>query len=87
MLRILISHGKKNNLVPSTHLDYLFQSIGKTGLNGEKRFLASQSVLYDEDFSEYVKNLFKVQENDNHMEKNILSNMNMVEILIIFCPH
>ena len=87
MLCILISRGKKKNLVPSTHLDDLFQSIGNTGLNREKHFLASQSILYDEDFSQYVKNLFKVQESDNHMAKNTLSNMNMIEILIIFCPY
>ena len=69
ILRILISHGKKNNLVLPTHLDDMFKSIGNTGLKSEKRFLAFQSVLYDEDFSEFVKSLFKVQESDNHMVK------------------
>ena len=47
MLRIIISHGIKNNLVPPTHLDYLFKSIGKTGLNSEKLFLVFQRILYD----------------------------------------
>ena len=46
-------------------------------LNSEKRYFAS---LHDEDFSEYVKNLFKVQESDNHLTTNILSIMNMTEI-------
>ena len=32
MLCILMSHGKKKNLVPSTHLNNQFKSIGKTGL-------------------------------------------------------
>ena len=50
MLRIIISHGRKNYLVPPPHIDDLFKSIGKTGLNSEKRFLAFQSILYDEDF-------------------------------------
>ena len=49
-------------------------------LNSEKRFFASRSILHDEDFSEYVKNLFKVQESDNHLATNILSIMNMTEI-------
>ena len=50
MLRIIISHGRKNYLVPPPHIDDLFKSIGKTGLNSEKRFLAFQSILYDKDF-------------------------------------
>ena len=54
-----------------------------TELNSEKRFLAFQIILYDEDFSEYVKNLFKVQDSDNHMAKNILSIMNMIEMLFM----
>ena len=37
MLCILISHGKKNNLVPHTYLDDLFKSTGNTGLNSERR--------------------------------------------------
>ena len=53
MLRIIISHGRKNYLVPHPHLDDLFKSIGKTGLNSEKRFLAFQSILYDKDFRIY----------------------------------
>ena len=64
-----LCHGKKNNLVPPIHLDDLFKFIGYTGLNSEKRFLAFQSILYDKEFSEYVKNLCKVQESDNHMAK------------------
>ena len=83
MLRMIISHGKKNNLVPPTQLDGLFKSISKTGLNMEKRFLAFQSILYDEDFSEYVKKLFKVQKCNNHIGKYILSAMNMIEILFM----
>ena len=59
ILPIIINHRKKNNLVSSTHLDDLFKSIGNTGLNSEKRLLAFQSILYDEDFSEYVKNLLR----------------------------
>ena len=55
MLCIIVSHGKKNNLVPPTHLDDLFKSIGNTGINSEERYLAFQSILYDEDFSEYFK--------------------------------
>ena len=47
MLRIIISHGKKNNLVPPPHLYDLFKSIGNTGVNSEKRFLAFQRILYD----------------------------------------
>ena len=47
MLLIIISYGKKNNLVPPPHLDDLFKSIGNTGLNSEKRFLAFQKILYD----------------------------------------
>ena len=50
MLCILRSHGKKKNLVPSTHLDNQFKSIGKTGLKSKKGFLLFQSILYDEDF-------------------------------------
>ena len=46
----MIEHDRKNNFVPPLHLDDLFKSIGKTGLNSEKRFLAFQSILYDEDF-------------------------------------
>ena len=82
MLLIIISHGKKNNLVPPPHLDDLFKSIGNTGLNSEKRFLVFQRILYDEGFSEYVKSLFKVQESDNHMAKYILSIMNMIEFCL-----
>ena len=66
MLCILISHGKKNNLVPRTHLDDLLNSIGNTGLNSERHFHAFQSILFDEYFSEYVKNLFQVQGRDNY---------------------
>ena len=77
MLRMIISHGKKNNLVPPPHLDDLFKSIGNTGLNSEKYFLASQSILHDEIFSEYDKKLFKMQESINHMAKYILSIINM----------
>ena len=69
MLPILINHGKRKNLVPPTHLNYLFKSIGNTALNSDKHFLSFQSILYDEDFSEYVKNLFKVQKRDNHIIK------------------
>ena len=78
MLRILRNHGKKNNLVPPTHFDDLFKSIGNTGLNSETRFLAFQSILEDKSFSEYLKNLFKVQESDYYMAQNILSIMNMI---------
>ena len=83
MLRIMILHGKKNNLVPSPYLNDLFKSIGNTGLNNEKRFLAFQSILHDEDFSEYVKNLFNVQIVDNKMAKYIVSIMNLIEFLFI----
>ena len=83
MLCIIISHGKKKILVPPTHLGNLFKSIGNTRLNSEKYFLAFQSILYDEDFSEYVKNLLRVQEGDNHMAKYVLSIMNMIEILFM----
>ena len=83
VLCIIISHGKKNNLVPPPHLDDLFKSICNTGINSKKRFLALQSVRYDEDFSEYVKKLFKVQESDNHMAKYILSIMKIIEILFM----
>ena len=69
-LRIFISHGKKNNLVPPTHLDDLFKSISNTGLNCEKDFLAFESIMYVKDFSEYGKNLFKVRQGNNHMAKN-----------------
>ena len=82
-LVMLISHGKKNKLASHTHIDYLFKSIGNTGLNSEKRFLVSQSILHGEDFSEYVKNLLKLQESDNHMAQYILSIMNMIEILFM----
>ena len=83
MLCIIIRYGKKNNLVPPPHLNDLFKSIDNRGLNSERRFLAFQSILYDEDFSEYFKNLFKVYESDNHMAKYILSFMNMIEILFM----
>ena len=76
------NHTKKNNLKPPTHFVDLFKSIGNTALNREKRFLTFQTILYDEDFSEYIKNLFKVQESDNHMAKT-LSIMNMIEILFM----
>ena len=71
MLCILIRHTKKNNLEPPTHLDDLFKSIGNTALNSKKRFLALQIILYDKDFPEYVKNLIRVQESDNHMAKTL----------------
>ena len=83
MLSVLISHSKKNNLKPPTHLDDLFKSIGKTALNSKKCFFAFKIVLYDEDFSENVKNLFEVKESDNQMTKNILSIKNMIEILFM----
>ena len=83
MLSILISHSKKNNLEPPTHLDDLFKSIGKTALSSKKCFFAFKIILYDEDFSENVKNLFKVKENDNQMTKNIASIKNMIEILFM----
>ena len=79
----LISHGKKSNLVPPTHLDDLFKSIGSTVYNNKKRFLAFQSILYDNDFSEYIKTMFKVQESNNHMAKNILNIMNVIGILFM----
>ena len=53
-----------------------------TELNSEKRFLAFQIILHDEDFSEYVKNFFKVQDSDNQMAKT-LSIMNMIEMLFM----
>ena len=58
MLRILISHGKKNNLLPRTHLDDLLNSIGNTGLNSERHFHAFQSILFDEDLSEAIIIIF-----------------------------
>ena len=82
MLSILISHSKKNNLEPPTHLDDLSKSIGKTALS-KKCFFAFKIILYDEDFSENVKNLFKVKESDNQMTKNIVSIKNMIEILFM----
>ena len=66
MLRKLISHGKKKNLAPPTHLDDQFKSIDNTELNIEKRFLSFQSILHDEVFSEYA-NLIKMQKSYNHM--------------------
>ena len=91
MLRIIINHDKKNNLVPPTYLDDLFKSLGSTGLNNEKRYLAFQSILYNEDFSEYVKNLFKVLERDNHITKNIMNMIMNIDSLRTnnwdnFCP-
>ena len=44
------------------------------------RFLAFQIILYYEDFSEYIKNLFKLQESDNHVVKYILSIMNILKL-------
>ena len=70
MFEIITSHAKKDNLVPPTHLDDLFKSIGDTALNSGRCLLGFQSVLYDEDFSECVKDLFRVQESDNHMANN-----------------
>ena len=49
----------------------------------KKRFLAFQNILYHEDFSEYVKNLVKVLESDNHMAKYILSIKNMIKLLFM----
>ena len=45
MLRILIGHDKKNSLVPPTHLDDVFKSIGNTGLNSENRFSMRSKVF------------------------------------------
>ena len=59
MLCIIVRHGKKNNLVPPTHLDDLFKSIANTALNSEKRYFEFPSILYNENFSEYVKNLLR----------------------------
>ena len=69
MLCIIISHSKKNNLVPPVYLHDLFKSIGNTGLNSNKSFLELQSILFDEGFSEYVKKLFKVPENRESYSK------------------
>ena len=80
MLCIIISHSKKTIWYhPLFFYDFL-KFIDNTGLNSEKRYLVFQSIMYDEDFSEYVKNLFKVQESNNHLAKNILSIMNVIEI-------
>ena len=54
------------------HLSDLFKSIGNIGLNTEKLFLAFQNILYDEDFSKYDENLFKLQKSDNDIVKYIL---------------
>ena len=51
-------------------------------LNSEKRFLAFQIILHDEDFSEYGKNFFTVKDSDNQMAKT-LSIMNMIEMLFM----
>ena len=55
MLRILRNHGKKNNLVPPTHFNDLFKSIGNTVLNSETRFLAFQSILKVKAFQSMLK--------------------------------
>ena len=83
MLCILITHVKKNNLVPPAHLDDLSKCNGNTWLNSKKRCLASQSILHNEGFSEYVKNLFMVQESDNHTARSILNIINMIESLFM----
>ena len=59
----------------------MLKSIGNTTLKSEKRFLAFQISLYDENYSEYVTNLFKMQESDNHMAKNSI--INMIKILFM----
>ena len=60
-----------------------FSCLKKKRVNNEKCFLAFQSILFDKDFSKYVKNLFKVQESNSHIAKSILSTMNMTEIISV----
>ena len=52
---LLISRGKKTNLVPPTHLDDLFKPISSTWFNSEKRFLPSQYIMCNKDFWECVR--------------------------------
>ena len=49
----------KKNLASPPYLNNLPKLIGNTGLNSGKCYLAFQSILYDEDFSEYVTKSWK----------------------------
>ena len=65
-----------------THKPFICLNPLAAELNSEKRFLAFQIILHDEDFSEYVKNFFTVKDSDNQMAKT-LSIMNMIEMLFM----
>ena len=82
-IRIIITHGEKNNgTLPST-LDTFGSIICDTEMEADDRYFAFQTILEDGEFSEYVKKLFDLQGPDNHMANYIMSILGMIEILFM----
>ena len=71
---LLISHGKKSNPAPPTHLDDLFKSISSAWFNSEKPFLASQYIMCNKDFGEYVRMHYKQRFRVKDRVKRLLRN-------------
>ena len=71
---LLISHGKKSNPAPPTHLDDLFKSISSAWFNSEKPFLASQYIMCNKDFWEYVRMHYKQRFRVKDRVKRLLRN-------------
>ena len=83
MTRIIITHSEKNNgTLPST-LDTFFNIVCDAEMEADDRYFSLQTILEDEEFSEYVKKLFDLQGPDNHMANYIISILGIIEILFM----
>ena len=83
MIRIIITHGVKNNVTLPSTLDTFVNIICDTEMEADDRYFAFQTILEDGEFSEYVKKLFDLQGPDNHMANYIMSILGMIEILFM----
>ena len=80
MIRIIITHGEKNNVTLPSTLDTFVNIICETEMEADDRYFAFQTILEDGEFSEYVKKLFELQGPDNHRANYIMSILGMIEI-------
>ena len=84
LARMLILHGKCDDIdLHSTLLD-LINTIKNTELNQEERVMAFETLIEGEKFHIYIQELRKnVDLPDNHMAKYFLGVMDMIEILFL----
>ena len=84
LTRILIEHGRKLGIQCPSALKDFMDTIKDVEADRDDRYMAFESLVQSEDFNEYIESLRLSQDiPENHMEKYILSVIDMIEVLFM----